>query len=84
MTYEIKINRSSQKSLAKLPQKYQNNIISAIRSLSGNVHPNGCKKLSGRNAWRIRIGRYRVIYEIHDNELFIMVISIAHRKDVYK
>ena len=84
MTYEIRIKRSAQKSLAKIPSKFRENIIVAIRSLSNNAQPKGCKKLSGRNAWRIRIGQYRVLYEIHNDELLIMVVSIGHRKNVYK
>jgi len=84
VNYEIRIKRSAQKSLAKIPYKFQENIIIAIRNLSNNAQPKGCKKLSGRDAWRIRIGQYRVLYEIHNNELLIMVVNIGHRKNVYK
>jgi len=84
VTYEINIRQSAKKSLAKVPHKYQENIINTIRSLASNPRLEGCKKLSGRDAWRIRVGTYRVLYEIHDNELVIMVIKIGHRKEVYK
>jgi mRNA interferase RelE/StbE len=46
--------------------------------------PNGCKKLTGKEAWRIRIGDYRVIYEIENKQLMILVIEIGHRKEIYK
>ncbi len=84
MIYEIKIKKSAQKSLAKIRRDYQENIINTIRGLSNNPRPEGCKKLSGRDAWRIRIGQYRTIYEIYDSELLIMVVKIGHRREVYK
>jgi len=84
MTYEIRIHRSAQKSLAKIPKKFQQRIIISIRALANNTQPHGCKKLSGRNAWRIRIAQYRVIYEINNQVLVITVIAINHRKNVYQ
>jgi len=68
----------------KINIKDQTRIIEAIRDLSATPNPNGCKKLSGRTAWRIRIGSYRVIYEIQNEKLVILVINIGHRKDVYR
>ena len=62
----------------------QDKIIDKIRNLAADPHPRTAKKLSGREAWRIRIGIYRVIYEIHNDVLAIIVIMIAHRKDIYK
>ena len=84
MTYKIFIEKPAQKSLSRIPSVYQDRIISAIQALAKNPRPAGCKKLSGREAWRIRIGNYRVIYEIHDDRLIILVIVIGHRKDIYR
>ena len=84
MNFDIKIKRSAQKSLARIEAGQRKRIIEAIQRLSFNPRPSGCKKLSGREAWRIRIGNYRVIYEIHDNELLIVIVVIGHRKFVYK
>ena len=53
-------------------------------AVAGDPRPNGCKKLKGRDAYRIRSGNYRIIYDIQDNELIIDVIALGHRKDVYK
>ena len=83
MKYTIDIRRSAQKQLSKINREDQERIIAAIHTLADNPRPQGCRKLSGRPAWRIRIGTYRVIYEIHDNRLHILVITIRHRKDVY-
>ena len=57
---------------------------SAIHELANDPHPHGSKKLSGRPAWRIRVGAYRVIYEIFADRLLILVVAIGHRKEVYR
>ncbi len=67
-----------------MPTKEQNRVVESIQSLSDNPRPNNSKKLSGRNGWRIRIGNYRVIYEIHDEKLLILVVVIGHRSNVYQ
>lgn len=84
MTYTIEILRSAQKQLSKVERKEQQRIIENIRKLADNPRPSGCKKLSARPAWRIRVGDYRVIYEIHDTHLTILVVTIGHRRDVYR
>ena len=84
MTYTVTILRSAQKQLGKLDKRTRNRIASAIYALADNPRPTGCKKLTGRPAWRIRIGTYRVIYEIQDNELVVLVVTIAHRREVYR
>ena len=84
MTYEIQIRRKAQKSLAKIPEPFQGNIIDAINLLAHNPHPANSKKLTGRPAWRIRIGNYKAIYEIENNLLTILVLDIDHRKNIYR
>lgn len=82
--YNITFKRSTVKELKKIPQNEQIKILKAINSLSENPHPNGHKKLIGGDiAFRIRIGNYRVIYNVYENELVIEVIRIGHRKNVY-
>jgi mRNA interferase RelE/StbE len=82
--YSIQIKKSAQKSLAKISCLDQEKIIIAIHDLGNDPRPLGCKKLSGRDAWRIRVGDYRVIYEIKNSELFIVVILVGHHSDIYK
>lgn len=84
MTYSLEILRPAQKQLGKINRQDQDRIISAIEELAGVPRPAGCKKLSGRPAWRIRIGSYRVIYEIQDEKLIVLVVEIGHRKDIYR
>ncbi|MEE4376527.1 MAG: type II toxin-antitoxin system RelE/ParE family toxin [Candidatus Competibacteraceae bacterium] len=84
MSYSIKIKRSAQKCLAMITQSDRDKIIKKIQNLSDNPRPENCKKLAGREAWRIRIWSYRVIYEISDNQLVVLVVMIGHRREVYK
>jgi len=84
VTFSVYILRSAQKQLAKINRQDRLRIISSIKMLAENPRPEGCKKLSGRPAWRIRIGSYRVLYEIHDKRLLVLVISVGHRKNIYK
>lgn len=84
MSYSIEILRVAQKQLAKVDQGQQQRIIDAIRNLAIDPRPSGCVKLSGRAAWRIRVGSYRVIYEVHGERLLVLVVSIGHRRDVYR
>lgn len=84
MSYALEILRLAQKQLAWIDAPQRSRIIDAIHSLSQTPRPVGSKKLSGRPAWRIRVGDYRVIYEIHDGRLLILVVEVGHRRDVYR
>lgn len=84
MTYTVSILRSAQKSLASFPPASRNSIIAAVRRLASSPRPPGVKKLAGREAWRIRVGDYRVIYEISDADLRILVVDVGHRKEIYR
>ena len=82
MKYTLKIKRSAQKSLAKISEPFQTRIIDRIYELANNPYYNATK-LVGRDAYRIRVGNYRIIYEINNNELIVLVVSIGHRRDIY-
>ncbi len=84
MTYTVSILRSAEKSLASIPRVVQDRIIAAIRRLAVSPRPPGVKKLAGREAWRIRVGDYRVIYEIGDANLTILIVAIGHRREIYR
>ena len=81
--YQLVIDRYAQKQLDKIPAPHFNRIINAINGLAKNPRPHGSIKLTGRPAYRIRIGDYRVIYSIEDKILTVFVIDIGHRKDIY-
>jgi mRNA interferase RelE/StbE len=84
MTYRIEISRRAAKEVTSLDKPLRRKILGAIDALSGNPRPGGCRKLAGQDAWRIRIGDYRVIYEIHDQVLLVLVIDIGHRLEIYR
>ena len=85
MTYGIKFKKSSLKELECLERKTQQKIISAIESLTLCPTPHGSLKLTAPvPLWRIRVGSYRVLYEINNDVLIIHVIKIVHRKDAYR
>jgi mRNA interferase RelE/StbE len=59
-------------------------LLARIADLAGNPRPPGCQKLSTQERYRLRVGRYRVVYEIRDRELVVLVVKVADRKDVYR
>jgi len=83
MGYQIRIKKRAIKTLAKINEPYFTQIKQAIYNLQENPRPQGYIKLKGRDAYRIRVANYRIIYEIFDAELIIDVIAIGHRKDIY-
>jgi mRNA interferase RelE/StbE len=84
MTYTIHILRRGQNELAHLPGGAYGRVRDAIRVLAQDPRPRGSLKLRGREAWRIRVGDYRVIYEIDDRQRGVTVSHVGHRRDVYR
>ena len=82
--YKIEIKKTAAKEIKKLPAKDINRVINLIDELAVNPRPEGCLKLSNNEKYRIRFGVYRVLYEIYNDRLLIIVVKVAHRKDVYR
>ncbi len=82
--YTVSLSKKAQKQLDKLSDDIAEPILEAIEKLEENPRPVGCKKLKGRDGYRIRAGNYRVIYDIFDNNLLVDVIALGHRKDIYE
>ena len=83
-SYSVEIKRSAAKELERLPPKDRTRIVTRIRTLAGNPRPPGCEKLSGQERYRVRQGSYRILYEIDDAVVRVIVVRIAHRRDVYR
>ncbi len=83
MAYEVFILPRAQKELAKLPKQNYARVRDLISTLGNNPRPTGCKKLTGREGWRVRSGDYRVIYEIDEGNKRVIVLDVGHRKDIY-
>lgn len=81
--YTVVITQSVQKYLQKSPKKISERLESAMLSLENNPRPHGYIKLKGREAYRIRVGNYRIIYEIEDDVLKVIVIDAGDRKEIY-
>lgn len=82
--YSINFNKKAKKQLDKMSDVIVMPILDAIENLAENPRPKGYKKLKGRTGYRIRVGNYRIIYEIFDDILLIDVIDLGHRKDIYE
>lgn len=85
MPYQIQIKPQAEKALARIPNPHRRRIATAIDGLARVPRPAGCVKLTGADdAYRIRVGDYRIVYQIVDRVLTVYVIRVAHRKDVYR
>jgi mRNA interferase RelE/StbE len=83
--YAIYFKPSADRQLAKLPHDVQRRITAAVEALADDPRPPGVVKITGDdNLWRIRVGDYRIVYEIHGDRLIVLVLRVAHRKDVYR
>jgi mRNA interferase RelE/StbE len=83
--YQLITKPSAEKQIARLPSPIRRRVYEALDGLCENPRPRGCVKLEGgEDLWRIRVGDYRVIYTIEDDVLVVLVVRVAHRKDVYR
>lgn len=82
-SYSIEFRKSVEKELKAIPKKDQVRILQRIALLAEEPRPSGCKKLSGQERYRLRQGNYRILYEIQDDRLIIIVVKIGDRRNVY-
>jgi mRNA interferase RelE/StbE len=83
-SYRLLIKPSAGKEIEALPKQDRRRIVAKIMSLSRDPRPPGCEKLSGHDQYRLRQGNYRILYEIQDLGLVVVVIKVGHRRDVYR
>lgn len=84
MPYQLTIKPKAVKALEKINDPDYSSIKAAIYSLAKNPRPHGCKKLKGRDGYRIRAGDYRILYNIFDKILTVDIVTLGHRKDIYE
>lgn len=83
--FRIDLTGTAKRQLRRIDIQHQRRLATAIDALATDPFPPGVKRLISSNAlWRIRVGDYRVIYEVHQAEIRLLVVRIAHRKDVYR
>lgn len=83
-TYKLFFKKSVQKDLNAIPKEDLRRILKRIEGLAEDPRPAGCEKLTGRERYRLRQGRYRIVYSIRDDELTVWVVKVGHRKDIYR
>ena len=83
--YRVLLERGAERDLARLSSEIHDRVIAAIQALANNPRPPGCRKLAGsKNDWRIRVGDYRVVYEIADEIRAVRINRVRHRREVYR
>ena len=82
--YQVKFTTAAAREIRKLDPQIRRRILTSVASLESDPRPDGVRKLTGYdNAWRIRIGDYRLLYEVTDTTVLVTVFRVAHRRDVY-
>jgi mRNA interferase RelE/StbE len=83
--YQVEFASRAQRMFRNLTADVQRRLDPALQGLRQDPRPPGCKKLSGdESVWRIRVGDYRIVYQIQDNELLVLVVKVGHRRDIYR
>ena len=82
-SYRLLVKPSAVKEIAALPREDRPRIVAKISSLARDPRPPGCEKLSVRDQYRLRQGDYRILYEIQDLDLVVVVVKVGHRREVY-
>lgn len=84
-SYRVDIAKSAAKDLRAIDRKWIPKILASIEALETDPRPTGCRKLVGsEHTYRVRVGAYRVIYDVHDDKIFVLVVRIRHRRNVYR
>lgn len=87
LIYRVEVSPRAERDLKKLRRQNRqvyDRVVTAIRHLSGDPRPQGCTSLSGQAGWRIRIGDHRVVYAVSDTELIVIILGVAHRREIYR
>jgi mRNA interferase RelE/StbE len=80
--YKVYFRESVEKDLRLIPKKDVKQILKRIELLTAEPRPRGCEKLTGQERYRLRQGRYRILYSIQDKELTVWIVKVSHRKDI--
>jgi len=83
--YSVRITKTAEKQIDGLSDALRRAVVGAIQALPLDPRPRGCRKLAGHSdVFRIRVGRYRILYEVYDDVLVVLILKVGHRKDVYR
>lgn len=84
MTYRVDFTAAAARQLKRVPESVRARLAPHINALADNPHPAGSKRLKGTNGYRLRVGDYRILYEIHDELLLVLIVRVGHRREVYR
>lgn len=82
--YSVFFKESVQKDLDDIPKKDLRKILTRIKSFAADPRPPGSEKLTGQDRYRLRQGRYRIVYSVQDEKQSVTVVKVGHRKDIYR
>ena len=82
--YKIFFRKSVEKDFSAIPKQDLRKVLRRIEMLSKDPRPSGCEKLTGQERYRVRQGRYRIVYSIQDKDLTVWIVKVGHRKDIYR
>ena len=82
--YKIFFRKSVDKDFSAIPKQDLRKVLRRIEMLSEDPKPSGCEKLTGQERFRVRQGRYRIVYSIQDKDLTVWIVKVGHRKDIYR
>jgi len=83
--YSVELTRTAEKQLRRLAKRDRIRVVEAIEELATKARPRAARKLQGYDdVYRIRVGQYRVVYEVYDDRVVVIVLKIGHRKDIYR
>ena len=82
--YKIFFKKSVEKDFHVIPKKDPKKILERIEALAEDPRPPGCEKLTGQQRYRLRQGRYRILYTVQDDKLTVWVVNVGQRKDIYR
>ncbi len=84
-TYTVEYTNAARREMRRLDRQQQGRVRTVIESLAGNPRPAGCRKMTTTDdLWRIRVGGYRVIYQIEDDRLLVLIVRVRHRREAYR
>jgi mRNA interferase RelE/StbE len=84
-SYRIEWRSSARRELRRLPPRAIARVVDAVAGLADDPRPTGCRKLQGsERTFRVRVGQYRVVYEVRDDRLVVLIVRVRHRRDVYR
>lgn len=84
--YQVSITKAAERELKKLTPDVQRRVAAAIKKLTADPRPSGVEKLTdqGEDFYRVRVGDFRIIYQVHDKELVVLVVAVGDRKEIYR